>query len=895
MRGWLAGAMWGVAALLPPSSFAALSAPSGLSATNVRATSFTLRWAAATGGTGGITGYDVYRDGTLLGSATTRSFAVAGLAPTTTYHMTVVARDGAGQISPPSAALAVTTDPDTTDPTRPADLAASAVTTNSFTLTWTASTDNVGVTGYDIYRAGEPVGTTQLTSFNLTGLTSNTKHRVTVKAVDAAGNISGASTALVVWTLAAPPSAPADLSVANLKATSFTLKWAASTGGAGGIAGYGVYQDGVLFGSVTTRFLTVTGLEPATTYHMAVTARDDDGRLSPPSAALVVTTEPDTTKPKAPTGLTAINLASTSFTLSWTAATDAVGVTGYNVYRAGVLLGSTSVTTRNLTGLTPGSSNKMTVRATDAAGNLSAASAALMVITPLVAANLPPQVALFAPAEGATLSAGIPFTLSVTASDPDGTVARVEFFDGTNKLGETSSPAGSPPLYALVFTPVAGTHALTAVAYDNAGAQATSPPVHINAVADTALFRADFELAAGYTPGPLDGQKGWVSTGSNPARVTAEVAQSGQQSVILPPTPGDFNAVQLTLAPLAAGQSVLFYDFWTKPGAGADLSLASQFFLGGTPFLALVGTGNQAEVQAFGPNQGSVDQWRSGFSVPLAPDGTTADWLRLTFRQDYSAGKWDVYVDGQPALFDLPSAGAGMPQLNVLSHQSIATRLDTFTAVPENPLFGDVDRDGMDDAWETAHGLDPARNDRDGDPDGDGLINAQEFVHGTDPHNADTDGDGLTDGQEVPLGTNPRAADTDGDGLSDGWEASHGLDPRSAADAALDPDGDGLTNLQEYAAGSDPGDPLNGSLPQIISLVAADGALGPNDTLSVRITNSAERPLPGVPVRFISTTGGHRLAASADGPAGYETTVITGLDGIATVHLKKPRAGGGGE
>lgn len=91
--------------------------------------------------------------------------------------------------------------------------------------------------------------------------------------------------------------------------------------------------------------------------------------------------DPDTTPPSAPTGLTASNLAATSFTLNWTASTDAVGVTAYDIYLDAVLAGTTGTTTANLTGLTAATAYSVTVKAKDAAGNVSAASTALPVTT----------------------------------------------------------------------------------------------------------------------------------------------------------------------------------------------------------------------------------------------------------------------------------------------------------------------------------------------------------------------------------------------------------------------------------------------------------------------------------------------------------------------------------
>jgi hypothetical protein len=90
---------------------------------------------------------------------------------------------------------------DTTPPTVPTGLAASSLATTSFTLTWTASTDNVGVTGYTIYQNGVSIGTSTTPTFNVTGLSPSTTYTMTVKAQDAVPNLSAASTALPVTTL----------------------------------------------------------------------------------------------------------------------------------------------------------------------------------------------------------------------------------------------------------------------------------------------------------------------------------------------------------------------------------------------------------------------------------------------------------------------------------------------------------------------------------------------------------------------------------------------------------------------------------------------------------------------------------------------------------------------
>jgi chitodextrinase len=100
-----------------------------------------------------VTGYDIYRNGTKINSSlvTTTSYSVTGLTAATAYQFFVNARDAAGNTSPNSNTINVTT-PDTQSPTAPTNLSASNLSQTSLTLTWTASTDNVGVTGYDVYQ-----------------------------------------------------------------------------------------------------------------------------------------------------------------------------------------------------------------------------------------------------------------------------------------------------------------------------------------------------------------------------------------------------------------------------------------------------------------------------------------------------------------------------------------------------------------------------------------------------------------------------------------------------------------------------------------------------------------------------------------------------------------------
>src|SRR5204863_3050651 len=116
-------------------------------------------------------------------------------------------KDAAGNTSGMSSALSAKTADcssggDVTSPSTPTGLAAGASTETSITFSWTASTDNVGVTGYNVYRGGSMVGSSPTTAYTAGGLTCGTSYSFAVKAKDAAGNLSAMSGALGASTAA---------------------------------------------------------------------------------------------------------------------------------------------------------------------------------------------------------------------------------------------------------------------------------------------------------------------------------------------------------------------------------------------------------------------------------------------------------------------------------------------------------------------------------------------------------------------------------------------------------------------------------------------------------------------------------------------------------------------
>ncbi|NBC68376.1 hypothetical protein GT003_05125 [Paenibacillus sacheonensis] len=276
---------------------------------------------------------------------------------------------------------------DTQAPSAPSNLTSPSKTTTSVNLSWTASTDNVAVTGYNIYNGSTLAGTVASgTTFSVTGLTANTAYTFTVKAKDAAGNVSAASNALSVTTSSASdtqaPTAPSSLTSPSKTATSVNLSWTASTDNVG-VTGYDVYNGSTLAGTTAGTTFTVSGLSASTAYTFTVKAKDAAGNVSSASNALSVTTNAssDTQAPTAPSSLTSPSKTATSVNLSWTASTDNVGVTGYDVYNGSTLAGTTAGTTFTVSGLTASTAYTFSVKAKDAAGNVSSASNALSVTT----------------------------------------------------------------------------------------------------------------------------------------------------------------------------------------------------------------------------------------------------------------------------------------------------------------------------------------------------------------------------------------------------------------------------------------------------------------------------------------------------------------------------------
>ncbi len=269
---------------------------------------------------------------------------------------------------------------DITKPATPAGLRVTGRSETAVSIVWAEAIDDVGIAGYVVTRNGAQVGTTHDPGFTDGGLQSQNSYQYAVAAFDAAGNVSAASERVTAVTLRipdrSPPSVPAGLQSSGQSMNTIVLAWSASQDNVG-VAGYEVYRNGDLIANAVQSSHTDVGLSPATSYTYRVRAFDTSNNASADSNTITVATAvvPDTTAPSVPSGVGAIGTSPSEIDVSWTASTDNVGVTSYQVYRDGVQVAhvvGTGFTDQGLAASTP---YGYEVRASDAAGNHSGPSA----------------------------------------------------------------------------------------------------------------------------------------------------------------------------------------------------------------------------------------------------------------------------------------------------------------------------------------------------------------------------------------------------------------------------------------------------------------------------------------------------------------------------------------
>ncbi len=267
------------------------SAPGALSFTQSGSSTVRLAWTAS-GDNIGVSSYDVYRNGLYLATVvpSARSFLDNPVPKGISLTYQVVARDLAGNTA--SSAVTTVGVSDSQPPSTPGSPFAVARTPTSASISWTASTDNLGVFGYQVFRGGfsiamVPAGST---GFVDTNLAPGSSYSYQVQALDLAGNRSLPSTAVAVAMPADtdPPTPPGGLQTASVTSGSVLLEWGPSSDNLGVLA-YQVVRDGVRVATVAGVSCLDTGVAPGGHYQYQVVALDAAGN-STPGAPLAVST-----------------------------------------------------------------------------------------------------------------------------------------------------------------------------------------------------------------------------------------------------------------------------------------------------------------------------------------------------------------------------------------------------------------------------------------------------------------------------------------------------------------------------------------------------------------------------------------------------------------------------
>jgi fibronectin type 3 domain-containing protein len=285
------------------------TAPTNLSANAVGPTQVDLSWGASTDNVE-VSKYLVLRNGVNLAevSAGTTSYSDTNASAGITYEYAVKAIDTSNNTSDSSNSVNVTTPSpaDTSKPSAPANLSGTSPSNSQINLSWTASTDDVGVSAYTINRDGTDIATLDCSSgacssspitFGDSGLNASTSYSYSVTARDAAGNVSDPSSTSVT-TQAPAPTCPAPTNFAGTPGPSGTNRYDFTWTASDNATGYDLYyaiapgEPAYLYsGTFTGTSASAYGLNSSTEYNFSVRAKCGSSEQSTNSNVLLVSTQ----------------------------------------------------------------------------------------------------------------------------------------------------------------------------------------------------------------------------------------------------------------------------------------------------------------------------------------------------------------------------------------------------------------------------------------------------------------------------------------------------------------------------------------------------------------------------------------------------------------------------
>ena len=492
--------------IAPPT--VSLTSPAA-NAVSIAPGSFTITANASSAGS--ISKVAFYSGTTLLGTATSAPYSFTwNNVMSGTYSLTAVATDGNGA-STTSAPVSVISDaPPAVSLTSPA---ANTVSTapSSFNLSANATSTTSTISKVDFYNGTTLIGTATSApygfawnnvpsgTYSLTAVATDNLGATTTSAL-----VSVTSNALPTVNITAPVAASSYTTPSNITIT------ANAADSDGTISKVEFYNGTALLGSATAAPYSFTwNSAPAGTYSLTAVATDNLGGSTTSAAVSVNVIAPPVVSLSAPANNT-VAIAPANLTLTANAS-SAGTIAKVDFYNGTTLLGTATSAPYNFAWNNVSSGTySLTAVATDGNG-ASTTSAPVSVIS-----NAPPAVTLTSPAANAVSTAPGSFTLTANATDSDGTIAKVDFYQGTTLIGTaTTAP------YSFIWSNApAGTYSLTAVATDNLGASTTSAPVSVISDAlPTVSLTSPLANAVSVAPGSFILTASATSTTSTIAKV----------------------------------------------------------------------------------------------------------------------------------------------------------------------------------------------------------------------------------------------------------------------------------------------------------------------------------------------------------------------------------------
>lgn len=183
------------------------------------------------------------------------------------------------------------TSSDTEAPTTPTNVVASNETSSTIDITWTAASDNIGVTQYRIYIDAVLTAQTAEVNFKITNLQPGTSYNIQIEARDLINNKSEKSNLITATTTSdtTAPSVPTNITASNISGTGFKMNWDAASDDTA-VTTYTIFVNSIQTATTSELSYTLTGLAPATTYQIAVSAKDAATNESARSNAVAITT-----------------------------------------------------------------------------------------------------------------------------------------------------------------------------------------------------------------------------------------------------------------------------------------------------------------------------------------------------------------------------------------------------------------------------------------------------------------------------------------------------------------------------------------------------------------------------------------------------------------------------